>query len=221
MEDMLARLMPFWRKLDSDSRANLAARARTARYTAGELVQGGGSTCANVLFVTEGRLRAYMVSEAGKEVTLFWVEAGECCVLAASCILPMITFDIALSAATDSSLIAVDASYFGTLAQTDVNVEAFTYRQALMRFSDCVWVMQQVLFMSMDERLAVFLLDEAARTGSATLELTHDQIARHMGSAREVVTRMLRYFAREGIVALSRGRVEIRDRARLRELTAR
>lgn len=83
-----------------------------------------------------------------------------------------------------------------------------------------MWVMQQVLFMGLDARLAIWLLDEAARGGSPRIAATHDEIARHLESAREAVSRMLKYFAREGLVRLSRGAVEIVDARRLRQLTA-
>lgn len=161
-----------------------------------------------------------MISEQGREVTLFHVGPGECCVLAASCILPMITFDIALDAAEDSDLLVIDSQTFGALAQDNIHAEAFTYRQATERFSDCMWVMQQVLYMGLDARLAIWLLDEAARGGSPRIAATQDEIARHLGSAREAVSRMLKYFAREGLVRLSRGAVEIVDARRLRQLTA-
>ena len=217
-DDQLAYLLPFWTDIDPADRDELARHARVRRFAAGDMVQGCGYGCTGVIFLRSGSLRAFMMSDQGKEITLFRVEEGECCVLAASCVLPQITFDLALSAERDSELIAIDPACFGRLAEREVHIEAFTYRQALERFSDCMWVMQQVLFMSFDRRLAVFLLDELARNGSPTLAITHDQIARHLGSAREVVTRMLRYFASEGLIALSRGRIEVVDRAGLRAL---
>ena len=81
-----------------------------------------------------------------------------------------------------------------------------------------MWVMQQILFMSMDQRLAIFLSDESKRRGSDIIPLTHEQIAKYMGSAREVVTRMLKYFGNEGIVEVSRKGVKILDKKRLGEL---
>ena len=98
-------------------------------------------------------------------------------------------------------------------------MEAFAYRLATERFSDVMWTMQQILFMSFDKRLAIFLLDESASLGSDTIKLTHEQIAKLLGSAREVVSRMLKYFAEEGYVRLSRGTVTITDKKALRELT--
>ena len=99
-------------------------------------------------------------------------------------------------------------------------VKIFSLEAALGRFSDVMWVMQQILFMSMDKRLAIFLLDEIAKNGDATVKLTHEQIAKYMGSAREVVSRMLKYFSVEGIIAVSRGEgIRILDKDRLRALT--
>ncbi|MDO4437002.1 MAG: Crp/Fnr family transcriptional regulator [Coriobacteriaceae bacterium] len=215
LASLLSELVPFWANL-TDSQQDLLARSAHLRScAAGEHIQGAG-----VAFVRTGRLRAYMLSDQGREATLFHVGAGECCVLAASCILPMITFDIALDAAEDSELLIVDSRAFGAVAQENVHAEAFTYRQATERFSDCMWVMQQVLFMGLDTRLAIWLIDERARSGSATITATHEEIARHLGSAREAVSRMLKYFEREGIVSLSRGSLRIEDLPRLRALTS-
>lgn len=219
IERGLQELVSFWGNLDLNQRAFLAQRSRLMQFDAGDHVQGAGAGCAGVVFVRSGRLRAFMLSDQGREVTLFHVQPGECCVLAASCILPMITFDIALDAAEDSDLLIVDSQAFGTVSQENIHAEAFTYRQATERFSDCMWVMQQVLFMGLDTRLAIWLLDEVARSGSKTIYATHDEIARHLGSAREAVSRMLKYFAREGLVELARGSIELVDVKRLRLLT--
>ncbi|MBQ1255410.1 MAG: winged helix-turn-helix domain-containing protein, partial [Clostridia bacterium] len=99
-------------------------------------------------------------------------------------------------------------------------VKLYTLETALSRFSDVMWVMQQILFMSMDKRLAIFLLDECAKTGSDTVKLTHEQIAKYMGSAREVITRMLKYFVSEGLVSSSRGEgIRLLNKPGLRRLT--
>lgn len=80
-----------------------------------------------------------------------------------------------------------------------------------------MWAMQQILFMSMDKRLAVFLWDEISKTEDDTVHLTHEQVARDVGSAREVVSRMLKYFTSEGIVELSRGGIKVIDKKKLRK----
>lgn len=109
---------------------------------------------------------------------------------------------------------------FAQVAARNKDMKIFALEATVRRFSDVVWLMEQVLFMSLDKRLAIFLLDESAKTGSDTLRLTQEQIARYMGSAREVVSRMLKYFSSEGLVQVVRGGVRILDRSRLRALCA-
>jgi CRP/FNR family transcriptional regulator len=113
----------------------------------------------------------------------------------------------------------IDAGVYAQLQDENVYVENFTLRVTAERFSEVMWAMEQILFMSFDRRLAIFLLDETAKTGADNVTMTHEQIARYVGSAREVVSRMLKYFAKEGLVAVHRGGVEILDKQKLRSLT--
>ena len=107
---------------------------------------------------------------------------------------------------------------FAAVSERNPAVKIFALETAVSRFLEVMWVMQQILFMGVDRRLAIFLLDEAARIGSDIITLTHGQIARYMGSAREVVSRMLKYFAAEGVVEVSRRGVRILDKVSLRKL---
>jgi CRP/FNR family transcriptional regulator len=114
----------------------------------------------------------------------------------------------------------ISAAAFGDVSERYLEVKNYGLEIAVQRFSDVMWVMQQILFMSMDRRLAIFLLDESAKNQSDTVKLTHEQIAKYMGSAREVVSRMLKYFAAEGLVVSSRSDgIKILDKKRLRDLT--
>ncbi|MEG1296416.1 MAG: helix-turn-helix domain-containing protein, partial [Niameybacter sp.] len=117
----------------------------------------------------------------------------------------------------DAEVLLLHTSYFAKLMQENIYVENFANKIAVERFSDVMWVMEQMLFFSFDERLALFLLDESSKTSSTTLKLTHEQIAKYMGSAREVVSRMLKYFEQEGLVSLSRGGVTLQDKTKLRK----
>ena len=129
-----------------------------------------------------------------------------------------ITFDVHIDADLDSEILMIHSEVYAALSAQNIYVENFSYKEAVSRFSDVMWAMQQILFMSFDKRLANFLIDEIARTGSNDIPMTHDQIAKYIGSAREVVSRMLKYFASEGYVALSRGGVKVIDKIRLRAL---
>ena len=220
LEEALSRFLPFWNQLDPPQRSMLLAGTRKARYSADAHVHNGENDCIGVLLVQSGSLRAYMLASSGRECTLFRVNAGESCVLAATCVLQMITFDLFLDAEEDAQLVVIDPEVYAHVVERNLAAEAFTYRQTADRFSDVMWVMHQQLFMGLDGRLAVFLLDEVAHQGSDVLELTHDEIARHIGSAREAVSRMLKSFAENGTVALSRGSVHVLDKASLHALAS-
>ncbi len=159
------------------------------------------------------------MSEEGKEITLYRLYDGDMCMLSASCVLKSITFDVFVSAEENSECCVISGPAFAAVSERNPNIKIFALETAVSRFSDVMWVMQQILFMSMDKRLAIFLSDEISRTGSDTVALTHEQIAKYIGSAREVVSRTLKYFAGEGIVEVTRRGVKILDKKRLRALT--
>lgn len=216
--NFLANVLPFWDKLSPGEQELLAANTITRRYRQGENVHGGENDCAGVVIVKSGGLRTYILSEDGREITLYRLFSGDICILSASCVINSITFDVHIDAETDSELVIIDNEVFAKLAEENVYVENFALKEAASRFSDVMWTIEQILFMSMDKRLARFLLDEAARTKSDSIPLTHEQIARYIGSAREVVSRMLRYFVEEGLVEQYRGGVRIVDKKRLRAM---
>ncbi len=219
VESELAGRLPFWGELSPADRQTLVSHSHERTFETGERVHDGSTDCAGVMVMLEGSLRAYILSpDTGKQITLFRVNSRDSCVLAASDLLSRITFEVLLDVTSDTHAIVIESGAFAEVMEKCPAVEAFGYRQVADRFSEVMWVMQQVLFMSFDERLAIFLLDELSRTGNRTLSLTHEQIARHLGSAREVVSRMLKYFESEGMVSLDRGSVTLVDLNRLREL---
>ena len=188
-------------------------------YKKGETLHSGGDKCLGVLLVKKGQLRVYMMSEDGRDITLYRLFEGDVCILSASCILDEITFDVFIDADEDCELLSICSQTFRRIAEQNIYVEAYIYKLATMRFSDVMWAMQQILFMGIDKRLAIFLIDESSKNHSDKINLTHEQIARYMGTAREVVSRMLKYFSSEGIVELYRGGINIIDKKRLRALT--
>ena len=208
---------PFWQSLPDQDKETFCRSSISVRYEKGTTIYDS-SECTGVIIITSGCLRVYMLSEEGKEITLYRLFSGDICMLSASCVLDSITFDVFVDAEEDSECHVVSGCAFADVSRRIPEVKIFALEAAVARFSDVMWVMQQILFMSMDKRLAIFLLDEMAANGTDSVRLTHEQIARYMGSAREVVTRMLKYFASEGIVEVTRGGVIVRDKARLRTL---
>ncbi len=210
---------PFWDELSEWDKNTFLSSSYEVSFRGGSTVHDGGE-CTGVILIKSGCLRLYMLSDEGKEVTLYRLFPGEMCILSASCVLHTLTFDVMIDAEEDSDCIVVGGCAYEGVWQRSDAVKIFTYETALARFSDVMWVMQQILFMSMDKRLAIFLLDEVAKNGGDTVKLTHEQIAKYMGSAREVVSRMLKYFVSEGLITASRSEgIRIIDKKRLREIT--
>jgi len=216
MIDYLEKNLDFWDKLSIDEQKKLSANTMPHKYSAGQNIHSAENLCVGVLLVKSGELRAYIMSEDGREITLFRVQAGGVCVLSASCIFDSITFDVFVDAVSDTEALIINPSYFSDLIAHNVYAENFSLKATAAAFSEVMWTMDQILFMSRDKRLAVFLLDEASRTGSDSIRITHEQIAKYIGSAREAVSRMIKYFEKEGLVRLSRGVVEVADKERLR-----
>lgn len=177
-----------------------------------------GEECTGVILIESGSLRVYLLSDEGKEITLYRLFAGDMCMLSASCVLDSITFDVFVDAEEDSQCKVIAGCAFAEVADRIPALKIFSQECALSRFSDVMWVMQQIMFMSFDKRLAIFLLDEIAKSGDDEIHLTHEQIAKYMASAREVVSRMLKYFQTEGIVELHRGGIRIINKPALRNI---
>ena len=209
-------LLPLGR-LTAEERADILRNAAPVSYQKGECVHRSDMGCTGAVLVLSGLLRVYIASEEGREVTLFRIHAGEPCVLSASCLLDAIQFDLVIEAAEDVRAVVIPAGVLRPIMESNPYVGLYMYRQTAERFSDVMWMMQQILFMGADRRVAIFLWDETAGKGRTSLSMTHDEIARNIGSAREVVTRVLKYLSEEGAVSLKRGRVEILDRERLQK----
>lgn len=207
--------LPFFEHLTASQQEFLRHNSMIRTFPKGSCLHGNDEQCLGVVLVKSGMLRTYMLSDDGREITLYRLYGGDMCVLSASCILESITFDVFIDADEDSEVVIINAASFNKLKEENIYVEAFVYKTATERFSDVMWAMQQILFMRADQRLAVFLLDETSKTGSDKVNMTHEQVAKYMGSAREVVSRLLKYFSNEGIVELSRGGIRIIDRKKL------
>ena len=150
--------------------------------------------------------------EEGREITLYRLFERDICLFSASCIMSSLQFDVFISAEKDTELWIIPPDFYKGLMERSAVVANYTSQIMASRFTDVMWLMDQVMWKSFDKRLAGFLLEESVLEETDTLKITHEKIASHMGTAREVVTRMLKYFQTEGLVRLSRGAVEILDR---------
>lgn len=209
--------LTFLNKLTSEEQELVISNVRKVQYSKGDNIHGGINTCEGILIIKSGRIRTYMLSEKGKEITLYLLEPEDICVLSASCVLNNITFDVHIDVEVDSEVFILNLEAINKIVK-NIYMENFLLNEAITRFSDVMWAMEKIVFLKFDQRLAVFLLDEISRNNSNIIIQTHEQMANHLGTAREVVSRMLKYFSREGIVELSRGEVKVNDKEALRRL---
>ena len=214
----LASAFPFWEHLTPEEQERLCRFTRPVHYAKGTRVHSPLENCVGILLLRSGQLRSYLLSEDGRDVTLYRLFGGEVCILSASCVMDAVNIDLYIDAEEDTEALCISAGIFRQLMQENIYVRCYAYQMTAERFSDTMWTMQQILFMSADRRLAIFLTDELAKTGGADIRMTHDQMAKYMGSAREVVSRMLKYFAQEGWVRLYRGGVQVLDKKKLQAL---
>lgn len=209
---------PIWEKLEPAQQNRLLDSLIARKVEKGTVIYNGSMDCTGLLVVESGQLRAYILSDEGREITLYRLFDRDICLLSASCMIRSIQFDVTVVAEKDARLWVIPAEVYKGVMESSAPAANFTNELMATRFTDVMWLSEQIMWKSLDKRLAAFLLEEAAIEGSNELKITHEAIANHMGSHREVITRMLRYFQGEGLVRLSRGTVAILDEERLKSL---
>ena len=209
---------PIWSKLSVTQQNTLSAALMTKTIAKGTMIHNGSMDCTGLLLVRSGQLRAYILSDEGREITIYRLFDRDMCLFSASCMMRSIQFDVTIEAEKDTELWVIPSEVYQNMMSESAPVANYTNELMATRFSDVMWLMEQIMWKSLDKRVAAFLLEEASIEGSDRLKITHESIANHLGSHREVITRMLRYFQNEGMVKLSRGVVEITDVDKLEEL---
>ena len=213
-----AEYFPIWGQLTPQQQAALSGTAQKRSVPAGTILHNGSMDCLGLVLVCTGQLRAYILSPEGREITIFRLFERDMCLFSASCMMRNIQFDVTIEAEKDAEVWVIPADVYKKLMEESVAVSNYTNDLMSSHFSEVMWLMEQVMWKSFDKRLADFLVQECVLEGENTLRITHEKIANHMGTAREVVTRMLRYFQSEGMVKLTRGAVEITDLKKLEDL---
>ncbi len=209
---------PIWHQLTQAQQDALTKSAARRTVRKGTVISSGLSECTGLLLIESGQLRIYSLSADGRELTLYRLFERDMCLFSASCMMRSIQFDMTVMAEKDTALLLIPAEDYKRVMEQSAVLANYTNEVMASRFSDVMWLIDQIMWKSFDKRLAAFLLEESALESSAALKITHETIGNHMGSPREVVTRMLRYFQGEGMVKLSRGTIEIADRGKLEAL---
>ena len=210
-----SQYFPIWNKLTREQQERLRDVTELQKITKGTIVHDGSPECKGMVLVKSGQLRAYLLSDEGREVTICRFFEMDICLFSASCVMPNMMFDVFIEAEKDTEIWVIPACLYQNLMDESLPLSNYSHALITNHFSEVMWLMEQIMWKSFDKRLAAFLLEEARLEAAQVLCITHEKIASHLGTAREVVTRMLRYFQSEGMVKLTRGTIEITDSKKL------
>ncbi len=214
----LSDFFPMWNKLTTSQRDSLTSHVVQKKVSKGTIIHNGTMECIGLLLVRSGQLRAYIISDEGREITLYRLFEMDMCLFSAPCMLHSIQFELTIETEKNTELWIIPANIYKRIMEESVSLSNYTNEIMATRFSEVMWLMEQVLWKSFDKRLANFLLEEASIQNTNSLKITHEIIGNHMGNPREVVTRMLRYFQNEGMVKLTRGTIELIDTDKLKAI---
>ena len=214
-----SQCFPIWNKLTADQQQRLRDVTELQKIPSGTVVHDGSPECKGMVLVKSGQLRAYLLSEEGREVTICRFFEMDICLFSASCVMPNMMFDVFIEAEKDTEIWVIPACMYQNLMDESLPLSNYSHALITNHFSEVMWLMEQIMWKSFDKRLAGFLVEESRIEETTALKITHEKIAAHLGTAREVVTRMLRYFQSDGMVKLTRGTVELLDPKGLEKLS--
>nr|WP_177296833.1 Crp/Fnr family transcriptional regulator [uncultured Blautia sp.] len=215
----LSTHFPIWDKLTPAQQKIISQSSQSRSVPRGTVLHNGSVDCLGLLLILSGQLRAYIISDDGREITLYRLFERDVCIFSASCVMSNIQFEVIIEAEKDSDVIVLPPHIYKKLMEESAVVANFSNQIMGSRFTEVMWLIEQIMWKSFDKRLAAFLVEESILDNTDALKITHEKIANHLGTAREVVTRMLRYFQSEGLVKLSRGTIELTDKKRLEEIS--
>lgn len=213
--------LPVFNELTKSQQDALTRAAFVRKFRKNEFLHHGSQDCTGLILVLSGQIRAFTISNDGREITMYRLFERDICLFSASCIMNSIQFDITVAAEKDTEVLVIPAETYKSIMEVSAPLANYTNEVMASRFSDVMWLMDQVMWKSFDKRLAEFLLNETNIEGTNTLKITHETIGNHLGNPREVVTRMLKYFVTEGLISLSRGTIEVIDRNGLEKMIER
>ena len=213
-----ANYLPFWNKLTEEQQNRICEVIEFRKEKTGVHIHDSSAECLGLVAVRSGQLRAYILSEDGREITLSRMFEYDVSLLSASCVMPDIQMNVMIEVEKEAEFWSIPACLFKNLMDESLAVSGYARSLIGSNFSELMWLMEQIMWKSFDKRLAEFLLGESRLEESGSLKITHEKIANHLGTAREVVTRMLRYFQNEGMVRLTRGTIVLTDPDKLESL---
>lgn len=184
------------------------AAARRKTFAAGTVLAEEGAPAGSLVLVERGHLRVFKISATGREITLYRVHPADSCVITLSCVLAGTVYPAHVTAAAECEVWALPAEAFRQLFAREAAVQGLVVEHVSAVLSELMTLVGEIAFRKMDQRLAGLLL-ELHRGSNGPIRVSHDELARHLGTAREVVSRLLDNFREEGLIAGERRQIEL------------
>ena len=217
IEEAIKKL-PYSDKLTDSEREGLEQNTVIKSYNKGAFLKGPTESCLGMIHILSGSVRALIISEEGREITLFRLSPGDSCILSASCVLTQVSFETELIATEATQILIVNSGTYSKLMEQNVDVRCFSYALATERSSIVIWALQQIIFFKFDQRLARFLLSACENSSKNEITMTKESIAQEVNTAREVVSRMLKQFADDGLIKMNKKTITIMDKTGLQKI---
>ncbi|SDY37617.1 Crp/Fnr family transcriptional regulator [Lachnobacterium bovis] len=215
----LVKKLRFYDKLNDTEQAAILKGSIIKKYSKNQILHDQSSECLGMILVLSGTVSVTMLSENGREINLYKIGAGDVDVLAASCVIHELTFETSIVAQQDCEVLVIPASIISKIEKENIYLHSYILEVVADKFSEVMWTMQQILFKRIDQRIAIFLLDEYTNNHkSLTIKITQEELAKDINSSREVIARILKRMSEEGLIELSRGKIFIKNFDNIKKL---
>ncbi len=214
MEKILKKSIRIYNTLSKDEKKFLIDNSKILCFKKGHLVHKGDETCLGLIAVNKGSLKAFISSDSGKQITLYKLYEGDICLFTAACKMKNIHFDINLICEEDCEILLLPVDLYEEILKKSKKISNYINEIVMARFSDVMWILEQTVFHSLDKRLANYLLN----LNKKDIEITHQKIADELGTAREVISRLLKHFENDNILKLNRNKITIINNNALLEI---
>lgn len=209
-EEYLSNALPFWSALTNSQRENIIAGSRSERFKKDSLIYGGIGDL-GVVIVRRGRLCVYTVSQEGREFVIMRLFGGNICMLGSETVMGRSAHITNISAESEVDLIIINSAVYDEICMMNRRAEFFTRTVINDHMAAIVANVQNMLLVSVERRVANFILEEHERSSSSRIKVTHEQLAKYIGTAREVVSRTLKKLSADGVISAERGVIVIKD----------
>lgn len=201
--------LPFWNFLTEIQKERIVQHSFIQKYKKGTTMNYSSESCTGIQIFKSGRARVFISSPDGRGITLYRLVDLDVCVFSAGCMLKNLSFNVSMEIEADSEVIVIERNIYKVISEENSAVKDFTMEMVASKFSDVMWLLEHLVFSNMGKRLASALLEQRDFFNNNILEITHEKLAFDLGTAREVVTRLLKQFQLDGYVHLSRGKIKL------------